>query len=747
MTVTEARTATGKGELLLGQALRTEVPVAAFLGQTTGWSAHHDPVIRLAIEKLAKSGDGWKSVLSREPVPEGFYEWLGERFLNRPPSRELLSTADAPFSAVYTSSIDPGLLNLFSTEGRQPEAVLIGDPPPPILRSRRRPPIYYLFGRAGAGISEFVPPSSNQTLLQRRLRHASAMLKTLNETATPLGLIIVDGYDPLKDWLRAEDLLAVIGSASVDGVLWCGKEPQFSSDEDAETYQGLIDRGVITRDERSAAELLAILRAGAEDDWRPRWDEPGIISFPDGKQFITTPRLRLSTQATAAIVDDAWLGFLPPLSQEAERSAFTAFHAVSSAPLGLIEGLRRSFAIVRDFEAKLQERVGRAIAQHHQEKGAIVLHGQSGAGKTIALGRLALGIREDRSAAVLFAYGRLPQASDVADFLAEVDRFGAVTVLIADSTSSYQRYDDLLQAFRSRGHRVVVVGSTYRLDPLPSFAPGRFVEAPAELSKPEADELINLSGRLGPDNRSRITTLASQPHALARFFWELPSSRTRLSEGLGREARTAETTLRTRGRPKRPAQTVGDLGLALIRAGYAPPTAPVIAEIGTQESGIGDAAGRVIDYVMAASRLYKWVPVNLILRTVISEGVAETASTNIDLVRELFEGQDIFRWRFADEQGEELQVGARLQIEGELVCNLRLGGATGEATRLIELIKHAVRAGAEANEETKFLIDLVYALGPDGPFGERYRDSYAATARALTELRKRHGVLRVRFET
>jgi hypothetical protein len=394
MTITEAQTtATAKGELLLGRARRTEVPVAAFLGQTTGWSARYDPVLRLALEKVAKSGDGWKSLLSREPLPEGFYEWLGERFLNRPPSRELLSIADAPFSAVYTSSIDSGILNLFSTEGRQPEAVLIGDPPPPILRSRRRLPIYYLFGRAGAGISDFVPPSSNQTLLQRRLRHTSAMLKTLNETATPLGLILIDGYDPSKDWLRAEDLLAVIGSAPVDGVLWCGKEPSFSADEDAETYLGLIDQGVIARDERSVAELLAILRAGAEDDWRPRWDEPGIISFPDGKQFITTARLRLSTQGTAAIVDDAWLGFLPPLSQEAERSAFTAFHAVPSAPLGLIEGLRRGFAIVRDFEAKLQKRVGRAIAQHHQEKGAIILHGQSGAGKTIALGRVALRVR------------------------------------------------------------------------------------------------------------------------------------------------------------------------------------------------------------------------------------------------------------------------------------------------------------------------------------------------------------------
>ena len=129
----------------------------------------------------------------------------------------------------------------------------------------------------------------------------------------------------------------------------------------------------------------------------------------------------------------------------------------------------------------------------------------------------------------------------------------------------------------------------------------------------------------------------------------------------------------------------------------------------------------------------------------VSAGVGGNASDNVELVRELFEGQDIFRWRFADEEGEELLVGSRLQIEAELICNRRLGGPTGEAERLIELIKNAVRAGSDDNEETRFLVDLVYALGPDGPFKERYRDSYAEIARSLTELRQRHGVLNARL--
>lgn len=143
-------TGSADGEATLREAVRAGVPVVVFLGQLAGWSDRHsDPVLQPALRKALRSGGDWKALLTREPLPQDFYEWLGERFLNRAPSPELLSISDAAFSAVYTSSVDPGILNLFCTEGRQPEAVLIGDPPPPILRSRRRVPVYYLFGRAG----------------------------------------------------------------------------------------------------------------------------------------------------------------------------------------------------------------------------------------------------------------------------------------------------------------------------------------------------------------------------------------------------------------------------------------------------------------------------------------------------------------------------------------------------------------------------------------------------------------------
>lgn len=731
-----------EGWSFLVSALRANVPLVALLGQNAGWArGQTDPILKLALARANREGETWKALLARDPLPSGYYEWLSERFVNRAPSQDILSIADAPLSAVYTSSVDPTFANLFATLGREPEPVLLGDPPPPVARSRRRPPIYYLFGRAGAGSTEFLPPISTQALSQRRLRHASAMLRTLNETATALGLIIIDGYNPESDWLRPEELIAVIGLAPRGGVLWCGDEPQFGDSDEGEIYASLVAQGVIVRHAKSLGLLLSELRAAGEVITVENWNEPETITLADGSKIVTTPQLRLTTQASASIIDDSWTDFLQPLVDGAEYSAFVTFHGSTTGPRGLIEGVRRGYSFRRDFEAILEKRVDRAISHHHEERGAIVLHGQSGVGKTMALGRLALAVRSAKSAAVLFSFGRVPQATDVADFLEAVDKAGAVTLLIVDATVAPARYDDLLQSLRSRGHRVVVVGTSYRIDPATDSS--RLILASDELSEGESNSLVELVRKF-TGNDSGVRKVLSQPHALARFFWEIPSSRPRLSDGLGREARAVEAGLRDRGARVKPIRQLGDLGEALVKAGYSA-SAPLLQEDAVSSIAEGTAAGRIIDYVMAASRIYKWVPVNLLLRSVINSGLMVASADTLEVVRELFEGQDIFRWRFSDEQSEELLVGARLQIEAELVCNRRLGGARAEALRLLELVKSAVRASSEENEETRFVADLVYALGPDGPFGERYRESYADIARSLTYLRERHGVMNARL--
>ncbi|WP_249671625.1 ATP-binding protein [Pseudomonas abieticivorans] len=728
----------GRGEELLHQFVTANRPVVAILGQTVGYSTGApDPVLGMAIEKAGKSGSSWSDLLGRESLPESFYTWLGERFTRRTPSASLVINSEFRFSAVFTSSIDPGIGNIFASGGREPELVLLGTPTPRALRSIRRPPIYYLFGRASAGIPDMQPPLSVRGLATRRLRHTGAMLRNLDETATMLGLIVIDGYSPGMDWLRPEEILTGLCSAPKSGVLWCGDEPSFSG-EDAALYNELRENGIIIRDERGLSQILTYVNNTFSSSEADSWNEPEVVSLSDGKKLITSAKLRLHTQASASIVDDSWMGFLAPYSPDEESLYFHNFHGIIGGARAVFEGVRRHYAIVRDFEPGLWSRTERALGQHHTQQGAIIVHGQSGVGKSISIARLALRARE-HGAAVLMAQGRVPQPGDLSEFLQAVDKAGGVTLLIVDATASPQRYDDLLRALRSGGHKVVVVGTSYKIEQIGAMQ-GRLFEASSTLSKEEQSSLSVLITNFAPDADLNNASEAPSEHALANFYWSLPLSRGRISDGLGREATVVERELRTRGAKPKPIRALGTLGQLLVAEGLKHPESPTISEVGDFDISSDSPAGKLIDYVMAASRLYKSIPLSLVFRAITVDRGYVGHGIDLDLVMELFEGQDLFRWKQADDECSEYLIGARLQIEAEIVCNRRLGGADAEAAALIHLIHCATRAGPDNSEETFFVAEIAHALGPDGPAGNRYSNSYADVGRALTTLRGVTGV-------
>jgi hypothetical protein len=327
--------------------------------------------------------------------------------------------------------------------------------------------------------------------------------------------------------------------------------PPFS-DNAREQFDALVSKGVVVHEPRSFPFLLSLLQASGEGPKLDIWDEPEAISLANGQKLLTTPQLRLTTQASAQIIDDSWNAFLPPLSDEISKAYFSSFHAGLGGFRVIYDGARRGFSVECDFEIDLAAKVRRAIAQHSTPQGAIILHGQSGVGKTVALAHLVVGIRSQQLAAVLFVSGRLPLATDVGPFLEAIDKQNSVTAIVVDAMAAPPRYDQLLESLRSRGHRVVVVGSTYRIEPALQYHGHRYVEAPARLSKVEYEKLLGLIKKFAPEATASIAKHATEPYALARFYRDLPSSRPRLSEGLGREARSLESDLRRRGRERVP---------------------------------------------------------------------------------------------------------------------------------------------------------------------------------------------------
>ena len=148
---------------------------------------------------------------------------------------------------------------------------------------------------------------------------------------------------------------------------------------------------------------------------------------------------------------------------------------------------------------------------------------------------------------------------------------------------------------------------------------------------------------------------------------------------------------------------------------------------------------------MACSRLHRWVLVNLVLQVLVSESLTSSSVIDTDLIRHLFDGNDLFPWRYHGNSEDQLLVSARLHLEAQLICDQRLGGAVYEARNILELISSATRAGPDGSEETRFVAEIIYTLGPDGPLDERYHQSYGEIAKALTSLRKDRGVRNARL--
>lgn len=727
--------------LILVNALIDRVPIVTVLGASFGWpGAENDPVLVQTLNKAGRSGGAWNSLVGKEPVDGSLYTWVAERYARRSPSESMQLVADIPVSAVFTSSVDGNLSNIFSTNGRQAEQILIGYPAPAEIRSTRRPPVFHLFGRAGGGVADLDPPKSRAELSVRRSKHASSMLLNLTESATALGLILIDGYEPDKDWLRAEDLLSLLSSAPVGGVIWYGANPNFTNDDDFDYFESLVSSNVIVRDQRALAEAYAIAQQSGHVPAEQHWDEPELITLAHGLDFVVTPRLRLATEAVASIIDNSWTGFLPPFSESLNRVGFQSFHGANIGEKALVEGVRRGYAIKREFEGSIYAKVARALNRHHEQKDAIIIHGQSGVGKTIALGRLAVAARENERVAVLMvSVQRIPQPAEISPFLEAMGKVSMVTLILIDANLPCHRYDELLHALKSSGHKVVIVGTSYRLDSTASH----HIYAPAALSPEEQSSLTQLAGPYV--NKDSSFDIGSD-HALARFYWSLPDSRNGIADGLSREIRVTETALRIKGEKQRPRQNLSSLGLALVKAGYSKATDSLFDDSYLEDDAeYSSPSAKVIDYVMAVSRLYKSVPINLLLRTVLSCENTNSDRIDLEIIRDLFEGQDIFRWSYGGRDESELLISSRLQIEAVLVCNRRLGSASTEAQYILDLLSNATRAGSEDSEEAHFAVDVVYAMGADGPLGERYKDSYLEIARCLTYLRVKKGVYNARL--
>ena len=711
---------------MIAEALKAKLPLVLFAGQSLDRS--HNPILAALLDRLGcpDHGSGWKAAL-KHGMTDDDLSWLSERF-----DRSVRSAAAAPifdfaWSAVFTSSIDPQFRRRFETRGRQPETVLWKHARARVPRSRSRPPVYHLLGKSDETADDSRAPRTQMELKRRAVLHTAELLGRIAETATARGLVVIAGYSPVGDLIPPDDLLAPLSTAPGPAALWFDAPDRLDSD----FAEPMISDGTLITAKGTLTDVIAQLELRGEIDLAESAapEEPGMVTLSGGKVLDIKPALRLRVEASAAIVDDEWTEAPVPLNEDESAETFRRFHGTFGDFRGLVSGVPRCYSIEREFEPGLWNTVIRKLDMlgRQESDDVIVLHGQSGTGKTIALARLIRKLRVDRRLPVVVADQNIPTDTDIEAFCVEAERLDAkATVLICDCNQSPQRYSEMSSALRSRGRRLLIVGTCYRLDTVRS---DRFVEAPALLSPSEASAFERFKRRFClalefPDSTSTDRTFAM-------LYRSIPFARGTLAAGIASEARYEEGKIRERARhAPRYAMPLSPLAKQLIDLGLVPAN-PIPFTDDTEQAALGlDAAGRLVEYVMAAGRVYCHVPMNLLLR-VLSDGV----SLDSDQIKYLFSDLDVIRTT-QDREGVDYCLAPRLQLEAELICQRRLS-PEAEIDRLIDLIRNA-RPGVDERVERAFLLQLLYNVDRRGPRKDAYRDGYLRFADALKLLREQH---------
>ena len=644
--------------------------------------------------------------------------------------------SDFAWNGVYTSAIDVIWPKAFRKDWRELQPVLNEILNPIDPRNRSNLHCTYLFGLVDRDDESERTPLDKREWLKRK-QVAAVFARRLPELITPLGLLFIEGYNSERDWFSLEDLLSTI----VDE-LNPNQVHLFSYNREIEDdpYASLLidEEKLVLHNEPLAQFLLRGEELGYLQLGQPLVDKGRgrRIQLKNFSLVVPTP-LWNQVSRSATILDDSYISEPKPLSPDARYHEFRNFLA-ESGTIPVWSGYPREFAFVRDFEEKLYNEVNKKLKQKTLHDEPILLSGQTGTGKTVALGHLAYKIRKAINFPVLFIEGRSrrPLNSDIDAFCRwvkdeweVVNKSGSPTILTIWDANDIELYYPLLRYLSGRGHRVVLVGSTYKQKSR-KISKATFVEigAPAQLKngkdKGEIGRFTTFLNSFEPGlgQQLRQYTSMSDQSFLVTLYRLLPATRSLIRAGIIREYDRTEKDL-TKIAREAGKETEDELEIfnsvlhyAMIKSGLVGED-KVLSTNKKIELG-GDElteAQQLMGLILMPGSLGLRIPFELLLRSM--------QKSSIRFFTDLLSQFDIFYW-YQDDIGA-ITIGPRHTLEARLWVRSEIGGAKYEVDYAKKLLFNIRDTGNHYdNPDVQFAVDLVRSMGPNNIEGSRRYDPY-----------------------
>jgi hypothetical protein len=629
-----------------------------------------------------------------------------------------------PWNGVFTTRIDQPFTDAFAESWRRvvPTGVAqVGRHPRNVTELQIR----YLFG--GLALPEDERPPRDELSFAVREHLTREILDVLvTRLMTPRGVLVIDRWT-LLDWLTPRDMFALAQRLEVGQLHVFSATSEMVHDQflGAAAALGVL----VLHTESLSLTVTEALERGSEGSATGSDRASGRL-LPVGDSFI-----EVSTDAWNRIIGSARpvdLELLEPYTRGSTSLEYQRFHNFLGASEGVPpwKAIASGYKLERDFEPDLLKATRRAVSSA-DDAGPVILEGQTATGKSLALCWLAQQLARSGEAVVLHSSRRLdrPTSADLEAFSTWAeDQCGLKTVLIWDGMAQADDYFDLQRQVRSRGQRVIVVGSTY----LSQAKNSSFVTAKIGLSEREASKASAWLAKHGVEG--------ARPHPgddssfLALLYRTLPTTEAGLRRGLALEMRAAAASMEARSlnRKTEDAESarMTAVAQALVAAGFdltslTPSESPdgEVAYLTLEERSVAERLSAVI---LTAGRRKLTVPLELALRVVGRQG----SHVVVDLLRD----HDIFRWT---ERGDGAQfIGARTALEADLLAREDLR-PKAEADVICTMIR-CLRPSPEGfgGDEVQFLFDLMEQVGPQSRRQSELSPWYGDFADALRELRR-----------
>ena len=706
----------GPAFLLLGQHyLSLETSIDPFLAEVLrkygSGSTDAEGYHQILGNEASKSTDSKESALAWMQNKCSIFStplWLG-------------TVADFAWSGVYTSAIDIIWQRAFKASWREIEPIYTEEKNPLDARSRSKLHCTYLFGSVDQSSSDQRPPLTRLEMNRRR-QIAVSLLRRLPSLITPLGSLLIEGYGE-DDWMPLDDLLVVIDQMQPGQVHWFHADSQLREHPDVDH---LVNSGKITLYEESLATFLKhgedFLQFGDHTDV----DVEGHLVGIAGKNRAVPISLWNQINRSATVVDAAAGSDLLDISEEKRYMDFRSFLARSGTK-PIWSAYARGFSFRRDFEQELLERVLKQLESPELSEDPIILHGQSGIGKTVALGSLAYRVKSEGIYPVLFIERRplRPSHYDMDAFLEWAENQGASNTLVVwDGMLEFDQYLETIEYLTSRGRRLVLVGSSYRYVDSGRIK-GRedfFVDADPILSPREMQ-------RFGPFLKGLLPNIGGIENILqkygANFFVSLyrilPTTRRQLSAGINLEASYSEERIDEIAKElaSEPANvsSMSSMAYALMQAGFEAKPSGFSTDAMELAGEYMDQINQLTGLVMVPGRFGLRVPVELLMRTI-------GYDVPVDII-DILSKVDLFSWD--NDSAGNITIGPRHSLEAELITRTRLGGPRYEIEFTATLLRHI----APTDTEIQFAIDLIRKFNPSD--GDRHTNPYTPYLLVVTD--------------